>query len=74
MQSKHQLALTILEGVKLLEALGLPRELGNRVERFEIIGDPRDVIRVNITYSLLDNDIPAIGEAFVGYHLVRSED
>lgn len=69
----HQLALTVIEGVKLLEALGLPRDLVSRVERFEIIGEPMDAIRLNVTFALVDDEIPAVGSVFADYELRRRE-
>lgn len=75
LEAGKQIAIGCMEGVKLLEALGVPRELAGRFTRFEIVVDgPLNPIRLNVTFPLIDNDIPAIGSALVGYQLVRSED
>lgn len=74
-EAGKQIAIGCMEGFKLLEALGFPRELAARTDHYQIVVDgPLNPIRVEVTFTLLDNDIPAIGSALVGYQLVRSED
>lgn len=74
-EARRQIAIGAIEGYKLLQALGMADELARRVERFELICESAsDPIRLNVTFFVMDPDIPAIGAAVAGYQLVRSED
>lgn len=73
MQGK-QIAIAALEGMKLLESIGMPRELTQRVESFELVaGSAVEPMRLRVTFYVLDADIPAIGSVFAEYELVRKE-